>query len=102
MQQMQSPRLVAVGPIGPDMANAAILQGPYPFMGSAQQMQQIFQGQGMPFPPGMHMKGNGNGGGGTRSGVCASRHMAAEQRRRARINERWGAMDSAPLRSSQV
>lgn len=91
MQSMQSPRLVAVGPIGPDMANAALLQGHYPFMGSAQQMQQvqqIFQGQGMPYPHGMQMNGKGHGGTGTRSGVCASRHMAAEQRRRARINER--------------
>lgn len=89
--QSPGPRLIAVGPIGPDMANATIMQGPYPFMGSAQQMQQvqqIFQGQGMPYPHGMQMNGKAHGGTGTRSGVCASRHMAAEQRRRARINER--------------
>eukprot|EP00243_Klebsormidium_subtile_P004769 TRINITY_DN18920_c0_g1_i1.p1 TRINITY_DN18920_c0_g1~~TRINITY_DN18920_c0_g1_i1.p1 ORF type:complete len:384 (+),score=85.98 TRINITY_DN18920_c0_g1_i1:235-1386(+) len=105
MQQMQSPRLVAVGPIGSDMANAALLQGHYPFMGSAQQMQQvqqIFQGQGMPYPHGMQMNGKGHGGTGTRSGVCASRHMAAEQRRRARINERLEALRSLVPHSARA
>eukprot|EP00897_Mesotaenium_endlicherianum_P003274 jgi/Mesen1/2975/ME000176S02012 len=43
-----------------------------------------------PFPPAQPPAGRATAS--SRSGVCASRHMAAEQRRRARINERLEAL----------
>eukprot|EP00245_Coleochaete_scutata_P015703 TRINITY_DN7118_c0_g1_i1.p1 TRINITY_DN7118_c0_g1~~TRINITY_DN7118_c0_g1_i1.p1 ORF type:complete len:381 (-),score=54.41 TRINITY_DN7118_c0_g1_i1:842-1984(-) len=86
MQQVGPTRAIAVAPIPPEMvgqvpagANGYSFLTPVP---------QYFQASHFPMPQG----GIGGRAGGTRSGVCASRHMAAEQRRRARINERLEAL----------
>lgn len=81
-------RAVAIAPMAGEMKGMGASQGVFPFGVSVPQFFQPSLG----FHPGNATSTSRTGPNTSRSGVCASRHMAAEQRRRARINERFAVI----------